>query len=107
MDPTLRKSLKERILDVNMPELEIDKIMSSSYTRQITEDQQVSAQDMAYAISSLLEAPHHINMLNEQDEQNKNKNQIESQMNKKVDNGDAKENFNNINQRTAQSIKLQ
>ena len=51
-----------------MPELELDKILSSSYARQVTEDQQISAQDSAYAISSLLEAPHHINLLNDQDD---------------------------------------
>jgi hypothetical protein len=68
MDASLRKSLKERILDCGMPELELDKILSSSYARQVTEDQQISAQDSAYAISSLLEAPHHINLLNEQDD---------------------------------------
>lgn len=68
MEPTLRKSLKERILDCQMPELELDKILTSSYARQITEDQQISAQDMAYAISSLLESPHHINLLNDQDD---------------------------------------
>lgn len=74
MEPVLRKSLKERVLDCQMAELELDKILTSSYARQITEDQQVSAQDMAYAISSLLEAPHHINLLNENDEIKNSKN---------------------------------
>jgi len=82
MEPVLRKSLKERILDCQMAELELDKILTSSYARQVTEDQQISAQDMAYAISSLLEAPHHINLLNEHDEiKNSKINQIDSSSN--------------------------
>jgi len=31
----------------------------------MTENMQISGMDMAYSISSLLEAPHHINLLNE------------------------------------------
>lgn len=65
-----------------MGELELDKILTSSYARQVTEDQQISAQDMAYAISSLLEAPHHINLLNETDDIKDSKmNQIGSSSN--------------------------
>lgn len=61
---------------------------------------------MAYAISSLLEAPHHINLLNEHDEiKNSKINQIDSSTNnQQVPNGiggDGKENVNNLNQRTA------
>ena len=56
MDPDLKKELKSRILD-NSFEAQLDKIIMSSYVRQVTEDTQISATDMVYSITSLLEQP--------------------------------------------------
>lgn len=54
MDPDLKKELKTRILDHSF-ECHLDKIIMSSYVRQVTEDTQISATDMVYSITSLLE----------------------------------------------------
>ena len=59
MDPSLRKELKTRVLDISY-QLNLDKIIMSSYVRQATESQHISATDYVYAISSLLEAPLHL-----------------------------------------------
>ncbi len=65
MDPTLRKELKTRVLDMSY-QMNLDKIIMSSYVRQATESQQISATDYVYAISSLLEAPLHVSHQGEQ-----------------------------------------
>ena len=74
MDPDLKKELKSRILD-NSFESSLDKIIMSSYVRQVTEDTQISATDMVYSITSLLEQPA---PLEELESSKKNKNNISS-----------------------------
>lgn len=65
MDSELRNNLKRKIIEKSQ-EFNIDKILISSYLRQMTSTMQVSALDAAFAISALLEYPHHINEFNEQ-----------------------------------------
>jgi cell division control protein 45 len=74
MDPDLKKELKSRILD-NSFESSLDKIIMSSYVRQVTEDTQISATDMVYSITSLLEQPAPLEGL---ESSKKNKNNISS-----------------------------
>ena len=59
MKPALRKNLKQALLDKSH-NFGIDKILCHSFVRQVDEGQQASNQDFAYAISALLEAPHHL-----------------------------------------------
>lgn len=60
MDAQLRSELKQRILD-HSAEFKLESILVSSFVRQINEVMQVSAMDVAYSLSTILEYPHHIN----------------------------------------------
>lgn len=64
MEAQLRRELKQRILD-HSAEFKLDSILISSHVRQVTETMQVSAMDVAYALSTILEYPHHINQYND------------------------------------------
>jgi len=66
MDADFRRNLKGKILE-HSPEFGLERILHSSFVRQVTENLQVSAMDAAYAISSLLEFPHHINTFNDEE----------------------------------------
>ena len=67
MSVDVRKNLKRKILEKS-PQFDLGKIIQSSYVRQVTESLQVSATDMAHAISSLLESPYNMNHYQEQSE---------------------------------------
>ena len=67
MNVDIRKNLKQKIL-AKSPEFDLGKIIRSSYVRQVSESLQVSATDMAHAISSLLESPFNMNHYQEQSE---------------------------------------
>lgn len=56
MNPVIKKRFKERIIDV-ASEFGLNEIMMTSYTRQFDARTQLSATDMAYAVSALLETP--------------------------------------------------
>lgn len=56
MDPELKRGLKHKIMEV-AEEFGLDEIIMHSYIRQFDSTTQVSASDMAYAITSLLEHP--------------------------------------------------
>lgn len=56
MNPVIKKRFKERIIDV-ASEFGLNEIMMTSYTRQFDVRTQLSATDMAYAVSALLETP--------------------------------------------------
>lgn len=88
MDPTLREQLKSRIIKHSV-EFEIEKIITSSYVRQVTESLQVSASDMAYALTSLLEYPHHVDSVETPD----------------VKRQGGKENVNSRNAQTEKALK--
>lgn len=64
MEPDLRQSLKRRILDKSHL-FSIEKILVSSFICQINDAFQISALDMAYAVSALLEAPYHLQSMND------------------------------------------
>ena len=64
MNADIRRDLKSKILEKN-EEMGLKDILTSTFVRQITENLQISAADMAYVISSLLEAPTALNMLTE------------------------------------------
>ena len=67
MDPELRNNLKQNILDKSQTdEYKIDKILINNFVRQVSDIMQISATDQAYAISSLLDYPYHINAYNEE-----------------------------------------
>jgi len=67
MDSDLRNNLKQNILDKSQnDEYKIDKILINNFVRQMTEILQISATDQAYAVSSLLDYPHHINAYNDE-----------------------------------------
>ena len=57
MNADLKKTLKRRILDKSHL-FNLDNILISSYTYQASDSLQLSALDMAHAVSSLLEAPY-------------------------------------------------
>jgi len=93
MDPALKTQLRRKVLDAS-DDFGLQKILSSSFVRQMTDSMQASASDMAYSISALLEYPHHINTLND----------AEAEKNKKLlSRGQAKEGQNeNVNTRNVQ-----
>lgn len=56
MNPAIKKRFKERIIDV-ASEFGLNEILMTSYSRQFDARTQLSATDMAYAVSALLETP--------------------------------------------------
>lgn len=56
MKPDIKKQLKNKILEIN-DDFGLSEIVMNSFVRQFDPQTQVSATDMAYAISSLLEYP--------------------------------------------------
>lgn len=56
MDKEIRKSLKSKILEKSSA-FGLDKILTCTHVRQVTDLLQVSSNDVAFAIASLLEAP--------------------------------------------------
>lgn len=56
MNPELKRRFKERIIDV-AAEFGLNEILMTSYSRQFDARTQLSATDMAYAVSALLETP--------------------------------------------------
>ena len=56
MDKDIRKGLKAKILEKSSA-FGLDKILTCTHVRQVTDLLQVSSNDVAYAIASLLEAP--------------------------------------------------
>lgn len=56
MDPELKKTLKDRVRKVEH-EFKITDILVQSFYKQVTDRLQVSAADMAYSISTLMEHP--------------------------------------------------
>ena len=56
MNPTIKRRFKDKILDV-VGEFNLNDISMISYSRQFDAKTQLSATDMAYAISALLETP--------------------------------------------------
>lgn len=72
MEAQLRGELKQRILD-HSAEFKLDSILISSHVRQVTETMQVSAMDVAYAVSTILEYPHHINQFQSDDQEKKDR----------------------------------
>jgi cell division control protein 45 len=86
MNLQLKDDLKNRIIekaDVHG----VKQILISSFLRQMTPSLQVSAFDAAYAVSALLEYPHHINEFNEQNTRTPNepvkKNQEQENINQR------------------------
>lgn len=69
MDPTLRQTLKRRILDKSHL-FSLEKILISSFICQINDSLQISALDMAQAVSSLLEAPYNLQAINDREARN-------------------------------------
>jgi len=58
MNNNLKKKLKDKILDViEQPEYNLSDILIHSFLRQIDTKTQISASDLTYALSSILEAP--------------------------------------------------
>lgn len=56
MNPNIKKRFKEKIFSV-AGEFGLNEIMMTSYSRQFDAKTQLSATDMAYAVSALLETP--------------------------------------------------
>lgn len=79
MDPELRQTLKRRILDKSHV-FGIERILISSFVSQINDSLQMSALDMAYAVSSLLEAPYQLQNMNDSELRKNNNLQDGSQL---------------------------
>ena len=60
MNPKIKEELKRKILEKSS-EFGLEKVIMRSFVRQVSETSQVSATDMAYALSTLLEYPSNIN----------------------------------------------
>ena len=56
MNPNIKRRFKERIFEV-ASEFGLNDISMTSYSRQFDSKTQLSATDMAYAVSALLETP--------------------------------------------------
>ena len=56
MNPTIKRKFKEKIINV-ASDFGLNDIMMTSFSRQFDSKTQLSATDMAYAISALLETP--------------------------------------------------
>ena len=56
MKPDIKRELKNKILEIN-DDFGLSEIIMRSFVRQFDPQTQISATDMAYAISSLLEYP--------------------------------------------------
>lgn len=56
MKPDIKRDLKNKILEIN-DDFGLSEIIMKSFIRQFDPQTQISATDMAYAISSLLEFP--------------------------------------------------
>ena len=96
MDAELRNNLKQNILDKSQSdEYKIDKILINNFVRQMTEILQISATDQAYAVSSLLDYPHHINAYN--DEQTRAFKKTQTEAHKQQADDRDKENVNSKN----------
>jgi len=63
LNPEIKRTLKERIMKES-EKLDLDGIIMNSYVRQFDEKTQVTATDMAYSISSLLEHPNSTREMN-------------------------------------------
>jgi CDC45-like protein len=56
MKPDIKRELKNKIMEIN-DDFGLSEIVMHSFVRQFDPQTQISATDMAYAISSLLEHP--------------------------------------------------
>ena len=76
MDPDIRKSLKAKI-EAKTDVFGLNDIFMESYSRQFSPNQQLSATDCAFAITSLLERPFTQSNTQQEDEENKNPNRMQ------------------------------
>ncbi len=73
MNPQIKRKFKKKVIDV-APGFNLSDIMMASYSRQFDAKTQLSATDMAYSISALLETPKS-ETTNAKDSENLNPNQ--------------------------------
>lgn len=73
MNPNIKRRFKERIFEV-VQEFNLNDISMTSYSRQFDAKTQLSATDMAYAISALLETPLSGQAVGPTDSENQNPN---------------------------------
>ena len=75
MNPNIKRRFKERIFEV-AGEFGLNDISMTSYSRQFDSKTQLSATDMAYAVSALLETPLSGSALGSGDSENVNPNRF-------------------------------
>lgn len=94
MNPKIKEELKRKIL-TKSSEFGLEKVLMRSFVRQVTETVQVSATDMAYALSTLLEYPSNVNTFTDEQSFKQGANIARSHMAQSQKN--EKENFNSRN----------